>query len=274
MKTKFIYTYIFLALLSFSSCTEVVDVTVPNGGERLVVEASILWEKGTSGNNQVIKLSKSTEYFSDNLDNPVIGAVVTVTNTNTGEVFNFTDEANGNYSTTTFVPVINNTYDLNIQYNGQTYTATETFAKGPEIIRVEQKLVSGFGGDELSVLAYYQDPENENNFYFSEFKSNRYPLISLEPTSDEFFNGNENFTEYEGETLEVGDEVTISLHGISEDFFYYIDLLSSQSGEGGGFFASTPAPLKGNCINPNNPNEEVLGYFRLNEVAKTTYILQ
>ena len=67
------------------SCEEVVDVDVPNADPRLVIEANIDWEKGTAGNVQTILLSKTTAYFSDNTNVPVIGAIVSVTNLNSGD---------------------------------------------------------------------------------------------------------------------------------------------------------------------------------------------
>lgn len=272
---KIMHKYIVIIILFLlNSCTEIIDVEVPNGGERLVVEASILWQRGTQGNNQQIKLSKSTGFFDTDKFNPATGANVTVTNLNTNEVFLFTDEGNGVYETQTFVPIINNTYELNINYDQKTYTAVENLIEGPEITRVEQKIVNSvFNGEELSVLAYYQDKENVENFYLAEYKNSRFPLIDLEPTDDENFDGNENFAEYDGETLEVGDVVTLTLHGISSNYFYYIDLLSSQQ-QTGGVFQTTPVRLKGNCINPNDLSEEVLGFFRLNQFDRVEHIVQ
>ncbi|MEL7271528.1 MAG: DUF4249 domain-containing protein, partial [Bacteroidota bacterium] len=76
------YKYKALVLMVFgffSSCTDTVDVDVTDAGARLVVEASINWEKGTSGQSQTIKLSESTDFFDNNPDIPATGAVVIVT---------------------------------------------------------------------------------------------------------------------------------------------------------------------------------------------------
>ncbi|MCH2193625.1 hypothetical protein [Kordia sp.] len=82
MKKTKIYnsTSVILVKLSFLiSCTDTVDVDVPNAGSRLLIEALINWEKGTSGQTQTIKLSESTAYFDSNLDVSVTGASVIVT---------------------------------------------------------------------------------------------------------------------------------------------------------------------------------------------------
>ena len=98
------------------------------------------------------------------------------------------------------------------------------------------------------------------------------PLRTLAELSDEFTDGNENFIEYDNENLVTGETVDIKLYGISERFYNYISILILQNDDAG-LFATTPVQLKGNCINPNNPDEEVLGYFRLSEVDQTSYII-
>ncbi len=54
----------------------------------------------------------------------------------------------------------------------------------------------------------------------------------------------------------------------------YITLLQSQTDTNNNPFPVTPAQLKGNCINVNNLNEEVLGYFRLGEIDIINYTIQ
>ncbi|WP_111709618.1 DUF4249 domain-containing protein [Lutibacter citreus] len=265
MKNIYIKLVISCLTLLIVSCTETVDVDVPNGGERLVVEASILWEKGTTGQNQEIKLSKSTEYFADELDIPVEGALVSITNNDSNEIFEFQYEGNGTYSTTNFNPIIGDSYTLEINYEGERYLATDTFASGIEISSITQSIESRFGSDEINIKVNYLDPQSTENYYLAEFIPSHKPLISLDSSDDEFYNGNIFFLEYEDEDLEPGVNVQVKLHGISEDYYNYIEILISQLGEKGPF-QTTPVSLKGNCVNVNNTEEEVLGYFRLNEV--------
>ncbi|CAM1340470.1 DUF4249 domain-containing protein [Tenacibaculum amylolyticum] len=267
------FILVFVSVGFFTGCTEVVDVDLANGGNRLVVEASILWEKGTVGNEQTIKLSTSTPYFSENQNTPVVNATVQVTNTDTGEVFVFTNQNNGEYTTTTFNPILNNEYALEVVYNGNTYRGTEIFIPVTDITKVEQETRTTFGGsEELQVKVFFNDEESETNFYLGRFKASNIPIPDLEARDDEFINGNESFIQYRDEDLEVGSIVAISLQGISRQYFNYIDLLIEQLGQGGPF-QSTPARLRGNCINVNNSNEEVFGYFRLSEIVNENYTI-
>ena len=68
-----IHYILLIAILTLSSCTDVIEVEVPTEAPRLVIEASINWEKETVGNNQTIKLSRSTPYFDTNGAEPVLG---------------------------------------------------------------------------------------------------------------------------------------------------------------------------------------------------------
>ena len=97
--------------------------------------------------------------------------------------------------------------------------------------------------------------------------------------SDEFTDGNEMRVFYEKledtdinqKEFEIGDIVDINFYGISERYFNYIRLLNEQYGSSGDPFSSAPVPLRGNCINPTNPDNYAFGYFRLTQVIKTSY---
>lgn len=255
------------------SCTDVVDVTVPNGGERLVVEASILWEKGTTGENQTIILSKSTEYFSDNPYQPVLSAIVEVSDDATGDLFIFESQNDGRFTNSNFIPILGNSYTLNIEYNDQVYTANETLKAVSEITNIEQTTIDIFGEDHVEVKIFFNDPINVDNYYVAEYINPYIALRELRTLDDEFTDGNQNFMEFYAEELVPGDEVEISLQGASEGFYNYMTMLEEQA-ESGGPFASTPAQLIGNCINIENSEEEVLGFFRLSEINQVTYTIE
>lgn len=273
-KTHTYHLPFILIVISFLiSCTDTVDVDVPNAGNRLVIEASLNWEKGTSGQTQTIKLSESTGFFDSNTNVPVIGATVIVTKEDDGMQFSFQDLNNGDYATADFVPQVNQEYSLEIQYNGQTYTATETLMAVPDINFVEQTIEGDLEEDEIQLKVFFDDPVNVANFYLGEFIPSNLPLLTLAELDDEFTDGNENFIEYDNEDLVAGVTVDINLYGISEQYYNYIGILIEQTDDPG-IFATTPVQLRGNCINLNNPDEEVLGYFRLGEVARTSYTIE
>ena len=273
---------ILVTLLVLTSCEDVIDVEVPRAAPRLVIEGSLNWEKGTTGNNQTIKLSTSTPYFNTTEINEVVGASVKVTNTNTNTDYIFTDENNGDYTINNFIPVINNTYILEVIYNGETYTAEETLKSVSEINAVEQSIEGGFDDEVLDVSIFFDDPVDEENYYLIRFieEGDLFPVLETE--SDEFSNGNEMDEFFEKDKdedddqkeLNPGDNVTITLYGISERYYNYIDLLIEQYDSGGDPFSSTPAEIKGNCINETNENKYAFGYFRLSEIVTVNYTFE
>lgn len=279
---KYIPVILFSLLITLVSCEDVIDVTVDEVEPRLVIEASINWEKGTVGNNQIIKLSTSTPYFNTTQINQVTGASVKVINTDTNTEFVFTDQNNGDYTTTSFVPVIENNYSLEVVYNGETYRANESLKSVSSINNVTQSLEDGFDDEVLDVSIFFDDPADEENYYLFKYIESDDLFATLESQSDEFVNGNELKETFEKESdsdddqkeFNPGDEVVITLLGISERYYNYISLLIDQYDGGGDPFSSTPAEIKGNCINETNANNYAFGFFRLSETVTVNYTFQ
>ena len=267
---------LFLLLIFLNlSCEEVVEVDVPNSEPRLVIEANLDWEKGTSGNNQEIKLSISTPYFSETPNVPATGAIVKVTNLNTSTEFVFTDNDNGTYSIDSFIPQLNNTYELEINYLGNIYKGKETLYPVPNIHTITQSMENGFDDESLEVNIFFDDPIDETNYYLTKFKTVYDIFPYYFPLEDEFTNGNTMtmFYEEENNELETGDNVYIYLYSISEQYYNYMNLLLNQV-ESDGPFNTTPVTLVGNCINVSEPDLKPFGYFRVTEMVNTEYTVE
>jgi hypothetical protein len=265
--------YIITILLMYS-CEDVIDVDLNTIEPKLVIDASINWFKNTSGNEQEIKLTLTAPYF-DNEIQPANGAQVALFNSN-DNIFVFTeDSSTGIYKNNTFVPQVNETYNLEIIYKSETYRATETLKSVVDIDFVEQNDEGGFSGDETELKAFYTDPMDEENYYFFEFLNDIPDIPTLEVYDDNFTNGNQIFGFFTEEELESGDLVTIRNHGVSERFYEFMFILLQQNAaDGGGPFETQPATVRGNCINDTNPENFPLGYFRLSEVAELIYTVE
>lgn len=261
-----------LVLISFYSCQEVVEVDLDTAAPRLVIDANILWQKGTPGNEQVIKLSTTTNYYSETIP-PVLGATVRITDGNT-TVFNFVDTLNnGQYTCSNFVPVINQTYTLTVQVNGITYTATNTLLATPTIDTVEQTTVQGIGEDLIQVKFFFQDNGLEENNYLVSVKKANLVIPEFGVIEDRFFQGNQMFGFYTDRELEAGNQLNFKLQGISRRYYNYMNKLINITSSGGNPFATPPATLRGNIINPSNPDDFPFGYFHLSEVDTKDYTI-
>ena len=71
------------------------------------------------------------------------------------------------------------------------------------------------------------------------------------------------------------DVLNFTLHGISERYYNYLNILLNIAGsDGGGPFNSPPATVRGNFVNQTNPDNFAFGYFSLSEIDTKTYTVQ
>lgn len=281
---KYLKIIAIISFIFFTACTDVISVEVPFEGSRLIIEASLDWEKGTLGNEQTIKLSLSSAYFDEtNINNGATGASVQVTNRDDGSVFVFTDTNNtGEYITTDFVPLVNNTYTLEVIYEGETYIGEETLLPLTGIKNIEQTLIGGIDPEVIDLQISFDDPVDEENYYLLIYYEHGDLFPFLDDTSDEFRNGNTITDVFEKrededinqEPLESGDLVDIELLAISKSYFEYINLLIAQTQTGNNPFSAVPVTLKGNCINITNPENSPFGYFRVTDSDKITFTIR
>ncbi|MGX7668697.1 DUF4249 domain-containing protein [Flavobacterium pedocola] len=266
-----LYTTILLLVVAFVSCEDAINVPLDTAEPKLVIDASIKWQKGSAGNEQKIKLTTTTDYYNTTI--PIVsGATVFVTNS-ANVVFTFTETPNtGEYICTDFIPVINETYTLTVIHDGQTYNATDKLYATPEIDSVEQITVPGIDGDMIQVKFYYQDNGTQDNFYLTGAKNSTKVFPEYGVIDDEFFQGNQMFGFYTDEDLKAGDKLDFSLQGISERYFNYMEKLIAISGtQGTNPFATPPATLRGNIVNQTNQDNFPFGYFSLTEIDTLNY---
>lgn len=265
-----------------TACTEVIDVNLQNTDPHLTIEASIDWEKGTQGNEQFVKLSTSTPYFDTTTNTTVTDATVKVTNDTNSEEFTFVHQSNGLYKTSSFVPIVNQSYTLEVIYKEETYSATESLVPVTDITNIYQSKENGFDEELLEVNIVFTDPEDEENYYLFKFiEPESGNLPELEFDNDEFVNGNEIEWYYEKvgedeqeEGFQPGDIINFEMWGISKTYSNYMSILIDQSEGSGGPFGTTPVPLKGNCVNKTTASNYANGYFRVTQVIRESYTFE
>ncbi|WP_395045291.1 DUF4249 domain-containing protein [Flavobacterium sp.] len=262
-----------LIITAFSSCEDVIDVNLNTAEPKLVIDASIKWQKGTVGNNQKIKLTTTTSYYN-NIIPIVSGATVFIINS-TNTVFNFIETpATGEYLCNDFIPIIDETYTLTVIYNGNTYVSTDKLISTPIIETIEQETVQGLSGDEIQIKFFYQDNGLQNNYYLIGFKKSGIIFPEYGVLDDKFFQGNQMFGFYTNEELNPTNTLDMTLQGITLRYYNYMNKLINIAGSAGGSpFATAPATLRGNIINQTNSANYPLGYFHLSEIDLKNYIV-
>lgn len=270
-KNKALVLFSLLFVLLLSSCEEVVSLDLETGEAKIVIDAEILWNKGTDGKEQIIKISKMAPYYNTSTPK-VSGAQVRIVNSN-GDSFVFTESAPGSYVCADFVPVLDMEYTLHVQAEGKNFIAVEKLTSVTTINRIEQRYVPNLTGPDLLELAFfYDDPVDQANFYLTNFKTDFLVLPSYAMSNDDFSNGNEMSERFSDEKLKPGKTIGIIHRGISENFSNYMALIIEASNWNP--FATTPANIRGNIINANDSNDFAFGYFRLCETVTASYTMK
>ena len=263
---KKIYIYTILTVLLFSNCEKVVDIDVPTIEPKLIIDASfeVLFNESPVTANVSVKLKLSTDYFDETIPT-VSDAIVFLTNTTNGSVINFSDvNLTGNFAPIiNFIPKDAIEYELTVVYKSEIYKGNATKVKSTQIDSAIQGDETLFSGKETEVKVTFKDNGDNENYYLFNFTNNLFL-----PLEDRFFNGtNYNFSFfYQEEEIEVPTNVTVTMSGITKDYFTYFRILQNQSGtSGGGPFQSVPSSLLGNVINTTNEANFPLGYFHISE---------
>ena len=271
LKSKAFTLFSLLFVLLFLSCDKVVELDLENGDPKIVIDAEIIWEKGTSGNQQSIKITRMAPYYSPTTPK-VSGAQVRVENSK-GDVFTFNESEPGLYVCTNFVPVIDMEYKLFVNVDGQTLTATEKLIAVPPVEKIDQEFMADVTGEDLIVVTfYYKDPANQANYYLTDYKSDILPYPEYTSTSDEFVNGNEINEKFTDTDLKPGKVLDITHRGVSKNFYNYMNLILEVTNSNP--FAATPGNIRGNIVNTTNANNFALGYFRVCEANKINYVVK
>ena len=262
-----------ITLVSILSCEDVVDIGLDTAAPKLVIDASIKWQKGTAGNEQIIRLSTTGDFYQNGTP---IASGATVFITHGAETYTFVENIGTNiYTCSNFNPILNESYTLTVIYKGETYIGTETLYPTPDIDNIEQTVTTGFGGEEnTQVKFFFQDDGSQDNFYLIGFKNSLVAFPEYGVVDDEFFQGNQMFGLYIDE-LDPNDQLVLSLQGVSSRYANYMDKLLNIAGtDGGNPFTTAPATLRGNMVNQTNSNNFPYGYFSLGEVDIENYTIQ
>ncbi len=269
-----------ITLVLTVSCEDPIEIDIPDGPERLVVEGWITDQPGP----YEIKLSV-TNNFNDSAPNPKVENALVSVMDNLGGVFEFVEISSG-------------TYVSSSEWKGQVdvqYTCMIILPDGTEIISTPEPLnavpeidslfykevfpaniVDGIIQEEFFLGSTIQDPANMDNFYRWRITQNGNPLIDVESIiifSDRFVDGNDFQLEVPQLLFGRLDTIIVRQESISEKAFDYYDLLIAQATTLGQSSGTAPAVLRGNMVNRSNPEEIVLGYFGAAAITADTIII-
>ena len=261
-KLKFI-----LFIFIFLGCEKVIDLETDFNDTRLVVDANISKHRDSLNAKASVKLSETVPYFSDE-ESIINDAIVSI------EINQKTHELYYDNPTKLYVADINfiennSDFVLLIEHKKNNYTSSSKLIKTPKIESVVFGDRKSLNKDEVELKVTFTDPPEEGNYYLWKFGPKKSGKFDYLPALDKYINGNKftfSFFIDKTEYLQDSDFINIEINGITEDYFNYLNILTSQAGaQNGRPFSTSSSVIKGNVVNNTNMENFPLGYFRVYE---------
>ncbi|WP_424963559.1 DUF4249 domain-containing protein [Ekhidna sp.] len=259
---------IYLLIIAFLACEEVVDVDLPDPQNQVVVEGWVT----DSTSAQPIRITRSNAFSSLVPFIPVDDAQVIVQSRD-GDVFSYSYTDNGYYEANTAYRGTSGT-QYRVRIILDSIEVRSEWDAMPEQVPIDELEIASFqendpDNSDQQITIYYPkintlDPGGQQNFYRWIFYKNGELFTEPEPISvqdDRLFDGNlipNNFQEFD---YESGDEMTVQLVSISQRAHGYLSLLRSQITTLGTSSGTTPAIVSGNLFFVDGESEQVLGFF-------------
>ncbi len=270
--SKLLNFLVIILVFTFYGCLDVVEVDLQEATPRLVIDATLQRQIGNTDQDQVIKISRTRDFFDD--EPVLVEDAIVILSDDEGNIFNFEAVNSGEYILTGFQPTFGTTYFLEVEIDDQIYTAEEKFDEGMQIDEVTQSFGTGFSSEQFEVRAFFTDDGTGNNFYLFKFFTDFLAFPNFTVLDDDFIGGNTNSVTFSDEDLIEGEEVRIQLHKISRGYYNYLQRLLAQVGAAGGPFQAQPSTVRGNIVNETNADDFVFGYFSISEFDEVSITIE
>ena len=255
-----------ILIIIFHSCEKVIDIETEFDDKRLVIDANISKHRDSIDGIASVKLSETIPYFSDQ-ESIVKNASVKI---ETNQIVYNLVYNNDKKEYSSIIENINKEeFVLSIIRNENTYTSSEKLITTPKIKSVIFGDRKSLNKDEVELRVTFIDPPEKGNYYLWKFgpkKSGKYDYL---PALDKYINGNEftfSFFIDKTEYLENSDFINVEINGISENYYNYLNILTSQAGaQNGRPFSTSSSIIRGNISNLVSEEKFPLGYFRVYE---------
>jgi hypothetical protein len=278
--------------LALTSCTDIITVKLDKGQTLLVVDAFI----DNSSDPQNVRLTFTDNYFSDTHTPPALGATVSLQDLTNGRAYAFTPDGNGNYI---YTPQVNDSmaqvghnYQLNITYNGTSYSAISKLNRTTPIDTIIWKRSKGgmadttqlprkyfpylIAKDAVGATDYYWIKTYKNGIFYNGPNQINVVQDAAGPGSDGLFfippvaffaltPGNDPFYDM--------DRCTIKIYSINADTYDFMEEMQTQmTNAQAGLFAVTPQNVRTNISTPSGASMKSIGWFNMGAVSSKTVV--
>jgi hypothetical protein len=269
-----------LFAVSFWGCEKIIDLDLPTGYKRLVVEGVITDRPGP----YVISLTKTRDYSLIHSDTVLYekGAQVVIKD-DAGNTALLKETKPGYYQTDSndIRGIIGRIYTLSIvTKDGKTYVSKPELLKAvPEIdsifYEVDESNTDEEGNPADYIYVSFQDPPGERNYYqWHHFLDGKF-YSNLDFISDKFFNG-KYVTGFRISNGNIPSSFLFKTQqrSLSKEAFEFWTLVKGVTEDTGGPYDPPPAPVIGNVSNVNDPKDYALGFFGASAVTEATIVVK
>ena len=288
-----IYIIVLTVLLLAQGCEDPIEVTLDEAPALVTIDAWLADDQ----NNTQIRLTLSQNYFDSARVQGIDEASVTVTSSD-GNVYNFVSEAGtGNYNlpdngSLFFTEPVGTSYDLDVVLNGVAYTATTIKNAVPPIDSIQQELRINepFIADGVYCNFFATDlPGVGDTYWIKTFKDGEFlneaveiniafdsafgpgaevdNLVFIQPIQE--LNNELNPENFAQIPWEVGEEIRVEIHSISNEAFFFWEVLRDElQNSNNGIFATPAANTPTNIT--TSDGSTVIGFFNVASVSSQT----
>ncbi len=275
---KKIFYLVFIALF-FTGCEDVVDIALPQTAPRLSIDALVRLDTSQELTTVQINANLTSSFFSE--ITPAELTRISISNNTyvpTSQLdpqeFVLSEVAPGIYEgskNTNFFT--QGELKLSIAHDNQQYSASTSFVPSSPLLGLKQGDGTLFSGNETEVEVSFNDRIDEDNFYLVDLDFDDYLV-----TEDEFYNGQTfKFSYFYDDDIDAGRTISISILGVDEPFYNYMNQLIVQAGGDQGPFQTPSATVRGNIINSTSTEDSsnfALGYFAVCETFTATIVIE
>jgi len=284
MKTIKLF-FVLLAVISLTSCEDVVQVKLDKSEPILTVDAFI----NNMRSVQKIRLTYADDYFSQVQNYPVTGAIVSIKDVTSGVSYTFTDSnGDGNYlynvATTDTLGRIGHTYELTVIHQNNVFTATSRMKRSSRVDSLVSKFDEGGGlgntksGYKFAFLGFDVVGDTTDYYWIKSFRNGVFfnkgadINICIDGTYGTGADGfpfippiAEGITP-RGELFQKFDVCRAEIHSIDIETYNFLTQVQSQT-TNSGLFATSPENIKTNIKNTTSDKVKVVGWFCMSAVG-------
>ncbi len=287
---------IFLLGTLASSCMDVVDIETADAPPLLTVDAWLNDQNVT----QIIKLSKSQEYFDTSFVEGVQGASVVV-EVSDGRELSFQDDGSGIYTWTPngeILGTIGDVFSLVIEVENRQIIGNSTLRASPEIdsIVFEYREDDIRGADGIYAQFFARDlPGLGDTYWIKTFKNEQYlnkpseinlaydagfdagaeidGLIFIPPIR-ESINPIPDEDEEDNAPWEVGDIIRVEIHSLNVESFDFMSRVRDEILNGTNTIFASPIANTSSNLRDISSGETVLGAFNVASISIRQVVVQ